>query len=155
MQWMYIWFKVKLSPKCNRGFICDWIWVKPSGKCIIMTKEALLRCTIVWFSGTFILKGSAIFRTLRRLGTTWNFARSITRVSTHEHEHWEHCLCTQSLLKRRFWTTHISCCISGARPSWQTKSVDPQVRPSGRRVMVRSSSSLVPCECMDVSLFCR
>ena len=28
-------------------------------------------------------------------------ARSITRVSTHEHEHWEHCLCTQSLLKTR------------------------------------------------------
>ena len=43
-----------------------------------------------------------IFKTLRRLNTTWNFARSITRVSTHEHEHWEHCLCTQSLQKRRF-----------------------------------------------------
>ena len=28
----------------------------------------------------------AIFKTLRRLDTTWKFARSITRVSTHEHE---------------------------------------------------------------------
>ena len=50
-----------------------------------------------------------IFKTLRRLDTTWNFARSITRVSTHEHEHWEHCFCTQSLLKKKgFWTTHVS-----------------------------------------------
>ena len=52
-------FKVKISPKSNRSFICDF-------------------------------------------NTTWDFARSITRVSTHEHEHWEHCLCTQSLLKRKF-----------------------------------------------------
>ena len=46
--------KVKLSPKCNQGFICDWICVKPSGKCIIMMKEALLRFTVVSFSGTLI-----------------------------------------------------------------------------------------------------
>ena len=26
--------KVELSPKSSRGFICDWIWVKPSCKCI-------------------------------------------------------------------------------------------------------------------------
>ena len=49
--------EVKLSPKCNQGFICD--WVKPSCKCIAMTKEALLRFTVVLFSGTFILNGSA------------------------------------------------------------------------------------------------
>ena len=36
---------------------------------------------------------TAIFKTLRRLDTTWNFAHIITRVSTHEHQHWEHCLC--------------------------------------------------------------
>ena len=41
-----------------------------------------------------------IFKTLRRLDTTWNFAHSITRVSTHEHERWEHCV--HSLLKRVF-----------------------------------------------------
>ena len=34
---------------------------------------------------------TAIFKTLRRHETSWNFARGITRVSTHEHEHWEHC----------------------------------------------------------------
>ena len=28
--------KVKLSPESNRGFICNWIWVKPSCKSIIM-----------------------------------------------------------------------------------------------------------------------
>ena len=44
----------------------------------------------------------AIFKTLRRLDTTGNVARSNTRVSTHEHQHWEHCFCTQNLLKRRF-----------------------------------------------------
>ena len=57
-----------------------------------MTKEAFLRFTMVSFSG---------FKTVRSLNTTWNFARSITRVSTHEHEHWEDCLCTQSLLKKK------------------------------------------------------
>ena len=39
----------KLSPKSNRGFICDWIRVKPLCKSIIMKKEALLRFTIVSF----------------------------------------------------------------------------------------------------------
>ena len=33
-----------------------------------------------------------IVKTLRRLDTTWNFACSITGVSTHEHDHWEHCV---------------------------------------------------------------
>ena len=41
--------KVKLSPKSNQGFICYWIWVKPSCKNIITTKEALLRFTVVSF----------------------------------------------------------------------------------------------------------
>ena len=101
-----------LSPKSNLGFICECIWVKPSSKSIITTKEALLRFTMVSFSGKHIFSGVqghfytsikiALFKTLRRLDTTWNFARSITRVSTHEHKHWEHCLCTQSLLKRVF-----------------------------------------------------
>ena len=76
-------------------------------------KEALLTFTIFSFSGQTHFQWQclgqishsikiAIFKTLRRLDTTWNFARSITRVSTHEHEHWEHCLYTQSLLKGRF-----------------------------------------------------
>ena len=100
--------KVKLSPKCNLGFICECIWVKS----IITTKESLLRFTVVLFLGKLIFNGVqghfsasikiTIFKTLRRLDTTWNFARSITRVSTNEHEHWEHCLCTQSWLKREF-----------------------------------------------------
>ena len=48
-------------------------------------------------------------------------------VSTHEHKHGEHYLCTQSLLKRRFF--HCRRWISGALLSWKTKSVDPQVWP--------------------------
>ena len=51
--------KVKLSPKCNQGFICDWIWAKPLDKWINMTKEALLRFTIASVSGKLILNGSA------------------------------------------------------------------------------------------------
>ena len=34
--------------------------------------------------------------------TTWNFAHGITRVSTNELDLYEHCLCTQSLLKTKF-----------------------------------------------------
>ena len=82
---------MKLSPKSNQGFICDWIWVKPSCKSIITTKEALLRFTVVSFLGKLIFNGVqghfyasikiTIFKTLRRLNTTWNCARSIARVS--------------------------------------------------------------------------
>ena len=77
---------------------------------------------------------TAIFKTLRRLDTTWNFARSITRVSTHEHEHWEHCLCTQSLLKRKFLDNLTLTDVSSARrrpasercrsPTWRTVKVE-------------------------------
>ena len=104
--------KVKLKPKSNLGFICECIWVKPLCKSTITTKETLLRFTVVSFSGKLIFIGVqghfyasikiAIFKALRRPDTTWNFARSITRVSTHEHKHWEPCLCTQILLKREF-----------------------------------------------------
>ena len=95
--------KVKLLPKCNLCFFCECIWVKPSCKSIISTKEMLLRFTIFSFSGHFHWSAwGALFKTPRRLNTTWNFACSITRVSTHEHEHWEHCLWTHSLLKRKF-----------------------------------------------------
>ena len=100
----------KLLSKCNLGFFCECIWVKPSCKRVIRMGEALLRFTVFSFSGQTHFQWEcfydsikiSIFKTLRRLDTTWNFARSITRVSTYEHEHWEHCLCTQSLLKRRF-----------------------------------------------------
>ena len=95
-------FKVKLSPKCNLGSICECIWVKPSCKSIITKKEALFKISHSFvFSGELIFNGSTV-KTVRRLDTTWNFARSITRVSTHEHQHWEHCLCARSSLKRRF-----------------------------------------------------
>ena len=88
-----------------------WMYMCPLCKSIITMKEPLLRFTTFLFSGQTHFKWEclgqindsikiAIFKTLRRLDTTWNFARSITRVSTHEHEHWEHCLCTQSSLKR-------------------------------------------------------
>ena len=43
--------KAKHLPKCNLGFFCECIWVKPLCKRIIMTKEALLGFTIFLFSG--------------------------------------------------------------------------------------------------------
>ena len=105
------WVKVKLWPKCNLGFLCECTWVKLSCKSIIMTKAPLLRFTVFSFLGQNHFQWECyghfydsikitIFKTLRRLDTTWNFASSITRVCTHEHKHWEHCLCTQILLKR-------------------------------------------------------
>ena len=103
--------KVKLSPKCSLSIFCECKCVRPLCKSIITTKEALLRFTVVSFSGqahflsargTLTIASKLRFLTLRRLDTTWNFARSITRLSTHKHEHWEHCLCTQSSLKRMF-----------------------------------------------------
>ena len=107
--------KVKLSPKSDSGFLCNLIWVKPLCKSIITMKETLSRFTVILFLGKLIFNGGQghfytsikiiIFKIQRRLDTTWNFAHNITRVSTHEHEHWEHCLCTQSLLKRRL---HLS-----------------------------------------------
>ena len=65
-----------------------------SSKSIISTKEPLLRSTVFSFSaqthfqwectGHFYASIKiAISKTLRRLETTWNFARSTTRVSTH------------------------------------------------------------------------
>ena len=54
----YTILKVKLLPKSNQGFICDWICVKPLCKSIIMTKEALLRFTVVLFSGKLIFNGT-------------------------------------------------------------------------------------------------
>ena len=99
--------QVKLSPKYNRGFFCECTQVKPSSKSIITTKEALLRFTVFPCSGQTHFQWEcyghfydsikiSIFKTVRSLDTTWSFAGSITRVSTHEHQHWQHCLCTQS-----------------------------------------------------------
>ena len=101
--------RVKLSPKCSLCFFCDCIWVRPLCKSTMMLKEAPLRFTVLSFSaqthfqwecmGHFYASIKiAIFKTLRRLDTTWNFACSITRVSTHEHEHWEHSLSKRKLL---------------------------------------------------------
>ena len=140
--------KVKLLPKSNLGFICESIWVKTLCNC---AKAALLRFTVVLFSGKLIFNGVlghsyasikiTIFKTPRGLDTTWNFARSITRVSTHEHEHWEHCLCIQSLLKRRFLNNLAAvfsvCCCDGRQ-----KVLIPECDLTGRRVMVDRSSSL-------------
>ena len=71
-------------------------------KSIITMKEALLRFTVVSFSAQAHFQWECtrhfydsikitIFKTQRRHDTTWNFAHSITRVSTHKHVHWEHC----------------------------------------------------------------
>ena len=41
--WLSLWLKAKLSPKWNLGFFLgECIWVKPSCKSIIMTKNSLL-----------------------------------------------------------------------------------------------------------------
>ena len=60
-----------------------------------------------------------ILKTVRRLDTTWIFACNTTRVSTQEHKHWSHCLCTQSLLKRQFFDNHVSRCFLRMPPSCQ------------------------------------
>ena len=49
--------------------------------------------------GTSTLASKSLFLKHKEVSTTWNFARTITRVS----EHWEHCLCTQSLIKIKFF----------------------------------------------------
>ena len=60
----YLWLKnvpsslkVKLSPKSNQSFICECTRVKLSCKRIIMMKEALIRFTVVSFSGKLIFSG--------------------------------------------------------------------------------------------------
>ena len=72
---------------------CECIWVKPVCKSIIMRKKALLRFNTFSFSdlthfqwecyGHYASIKIAIFKTVRMLDTIWNFARGITRVSTH------------------------------------------------------------------------
>ena len=82
------------------------MWVKHSCKSIITIKRHY-EFTLFSFSGQTHFRWEclwqisdsikiAIFKILRKLDTTSNFARSITRVSTHEHEHWQYCLCTQT-----------------------------------------------------------
>ena len=94
-------FKVKLSPKSNLGCICECIWVKPLCKSIITKKKGTYR-SFVFGQANFKRSAAgartfvrcikiAIFKTPRRLHTTWNFTHSISRVSTHECEHREHC----------------------------------------------------------------
>ena len=79
-----VFYKFKLFWKC--------VSVKPSCKSIITVNKALLRFTIFLFLGQTYFQWEclghfyatmkiAIFKPLRRLHTTWNFARSITRVS--------------------------------------------------------------------------
>ena len=93
----------------------------------------------------------AIFKTLRRLDKTLNFARTITRVSTHEHEHWEHCLCTQSLLKREF-TLAVACStshrpangevlISECNVTWRTVKVERYCLPATMERNISCDSS--------------
>ena len=124
--------RVKLSPKCNLGCFCDGIWVKPSCKNTITTRQALLRFTVFLFSGQTHFQWEcyryfsdsikiSIVKTLRRLDTTWNFARSIIRVSTHEYEHWEHGLPTQFTKKKVFeqLTLAVACSASRHPASWE------------------------------------
>ena len=97
-------------------------------KSIITTKEALLRLTVFWFSGQTdfqwecyrLFKDSitiSVIKTLRRLDTTWSFAASITRVSTHEHQHWEHCLWTGFTKKKVFG--QLACSTRRRPASWE------------------------------------
>ena len=83
-------------------FFCECTRVRPAYKSIIKMKAPLFRFTVFLFSGQNHFQWEcyghlsnrikiALFKTLRRLDTTWSFAHGITRVSTHEHEHWEHC----------------------------------------------------------------
>ena len=73
--------KAKISPKCNLGFFCECICVKPSCESIITTKEALLRFTVFSFLGPTHFQWQcyghfydsikiSVFKTLRRLDTT-------------------------------------------------------------------------------------
>ena len=93
--------------------------------------------------GTFIRIKIYIFITLRRLDTTWNFARSITRVSTHEHEHREHCLCRKFLNNSHyqlFFCSPLSC---------QSRSVDlrmQHIMEESKVGMLLSSSNNYLCE---------
>ena len=115
----------------NHQLFWECICVEPSCKSIITRKEALLRSTIVLFSGQTRFQWEClgqirsslkivIFKRLRSLDTTWNFACTITRVSTHEHHHWEHCLCTQSLLKSVYndFQTALHCVTAQHSSSW-------------------------------------
>ena len=97
-------FKVKLSPKCNLGSFCECTRVKCSFKSIITMKVPLLRLTVFLFSGRNHFHWSArsiskiaIFKTLRKLDTTWNFAR----VSTHGHWH-ENIVCVHIVKNKVF-----------------------------------------------------
>ena len=85
---------LKWNSRQNATFF---LWLhKCSCKSIITTKKALLRFTIFSFSGQthfqwecyghFNASSKISSFTVRRLNTTWNFARSITRVFTHEHK---------------------------------------------------------------------
>ena len=114
-------------------FIYECIWVKPSCQSLSMTKEALFRFTIFsFFRVKLIFNGTArgkydsikiaFVKTLTWLDTTWNFARSITRVSTHEHEHWEHCLCTEFEKKQKVFeqlTLAVPCSVHSCHCSWE------------------------------------
>ena len=90
-----IYWKWNSQKNATYAFFCECIWVKPSCKSITTKKEALLRVTIFSFSaqthfqwecmGHFYTSiKSTIFKIVRRLDTTWNFARSITTHSSTE-----------------------------------------------------------------------
>ena len=83
-------FKVKLSPKCNLGFVCECIWVKPSGKSIITTKEAFLKH--------------------KEDSTRHETLLVVSPASLHMNTSTENIVCVHSLLKRRF--LNITCDIT-------------------------------------------
>ena len=118
---------------------CECIWFKSSCKSIITMKEALLRFTVITkcYGHFYTSIKISIFKTLRRLDTTWNFARSITRVSTHEHEHWEHCLCTQFTKKKVFEQLMLAvACSASRRPANQEVSIVSECDVTWRTVKV-------------------
>ena len=104
--------------KMQPGFFCECTRVKPLCQSIIMMKEVLLIFTVFSFLGRThfqwecygYFRGSikiSIFKTLRRLDTTWNFAHQGLYT-------WARALRTlfvyTEFTKKTFWTTHISRC---------------------------------------------
>ena len=133
---------------CFRGNICDWIWVKTSCKSIITMREALQRFTVVLFLGKLIFSGVqghfyAIFKTLRRLDTTWNFARRV-----HQGLYtWTRALrtlfvCTEFTKKKVFERLTVAAPPPVRRCHGRQKVSNPECDLTGRRVMVDRSSSL-------------
>ena len=140
---------MKLSQKSNQGFICDWIWVKHLCKRIITTKEALFRFNVVLFSGKLIFNVScisqllliktAIFKTLRMLDTTWNFAYGLYTWTRTLRTLFVY---TEFTKKKVFGQLTLAVASPACHRHGRQKVSIPECDLTGRRAMVDRSSSL-------------